>query len=31
MKMIQLARRGFRFYWKSHVAAGLAILVAAAV
>jgi len=31
MKKIQLARRGFRFYWKSHVAAGLAILVAAAV
>ncbi|MEN6308210.1 MAG: hypothetical protein ABFD91_10675, partial [Anaerohalosphaeraceae bacterium] len=31
MKMIQLARRGLRFYWKTHVAAGLAILVAAAV
>jgi putative ABC transport system permease protein len=31
MKFVQIAKQGLRFYWKTHLATGLAVLVATAV
>jgi ABC-type lipoprotein release transport system permease subunit len=31
MKLVQIAKQGLRFYWKTHLATGLAVLIATAV